>query len=77
MPGRDRSWDPCPTSEASLGRLRRAGWSVAEYTIWFAGRRALGWVVVGELGRGRLLTIGPTRAEAARRACLQAEAIEW
>jgi hypothetical protein len=76
MPTRDRSWDPYPASKASLDRLRRAGWSVAEYTIWLVSHRALGWIVVGELGRERLLTMGSTRGETARRACLQAETIE-
>ena len=76
MPTDDRPPDPLPAAEASLDLLRRAGWSVAEYTIWFVGHRATGWLVVGEFDRQRLLTMGPTRAEAARRACKQAEALE-
>ena len=76
MPTRDRERDPCPASEASLDRLRRAGWSIAVYTIWFVRHRALRWIVVGELDRQRLLATGPTRDEAARRACEQDEALE-
>jgi hypothetical protein len=77
MPTGDRSWDPCPASEASLDRLRRAGWSVAEYTVWFVSPPAMVHLVAGEAGAARLLAAGPTRGEAARRACLQGEAIEW
>ena len=75
MPTQDRPPDPLPAAEASLGRLRGAGWSVAESTVWFVGRRALVRLVVGEMGAARLLASGATRDEAAWRACLQAEAM--
>ena len=75
MPTVDQPPDHLSAAEASLDRLRRAGWSVAEYTIWFVRPPAFVHLVVGELGAARLLAAGSTRDEAARRACTQAEAL--
>jgi hypothetical protein len=75
MPTADPPGDPPPDAEASLDRLRLAGWSVAEYTVRFVSPPALVRLVVGEAGAARLLAAGSTRDEAARRACTQAEAI--
>jgi hypothetical protein len=74
MPTDARPPDPLPAAEASLDRLRRAGWSVAEYTVRFVRPPAWVHLVVGEAGAGRLLAAGPTRDEAAWRACEQAAA---
>ncbi len=73
--GRSRSGDPFPAAEAALDRLRRAGWSIAEYTVRFVRPPALVHLVVGEAGTAPLLAAGSTSDEAARRACAQAEAI--
>jgi hypothetical protein len=77
MPTDDRTCGPLPDTEAeaSLDRLRGAGWSIAEYTVRFVSPPALVRLVVGESGAARLLASGSTRAEAAGRACAQAEAI--
>jgi hypothetical protein len=75
MPTDDRPSDPLPAAEEKLDRLRRAGWSIAEYTVRFVSPPAWVHLVVGELVRERLLASGSTRDEAARRACTQAEAI--
>jgi hypothetical protein len=64
MPTVDRPRDHLPATEASLDRLRRAGWSVAEYTIRFVRPPALVHLVVGEVGPARLLAAGSTRDEA-------------
>jgi hypothetical protein len=75
MPTADRPPDHLDAAEASIDRLRRAGWSIAEYTVRFVSPPAWVHLVVGELVRERLLASGSTRDEAARRACTQAEAI--
>jgi alpha-1,6-mannosyltransferase len=60
MPTDDRPRGPIPDAEAALDRLRRAGWSVAEYRIWFVSSRAWVRIVVAEAGAARLLvTPGP------------------
>jgi hypothetical protein len=75
MPTDDQQRDPLPAAAASLDRLRRSGWSVAESTISYVNPPAWVWLVVGEAGAARLLATGSTRAEAGWRACEQAEAI--
>jgi hypothetical protein len=75
MPTDDRPRDHLSAAEASLDRLRRAGWSIAEYTVRFVRPPALVHLVVGEAGAARLLASGSTRDQAAWRACEGAEAI--
>jgi hypothetical protein len=75
MPTDDRPRDHLAAAEASLDRLRRAGWSITEYTIRFVRPPALVHLIVGEVGTARLLVSGSTRDQAAQRACMQAEAI--
>jgi hypothetical protein len=64
MPTDDPPRDTVPADEVCLARLRLDGWSIAEYTIWVVSARATVWVVVGQVRRARLLTMGSTRAEA-------------
>lgn len=75
MPTEARPHDPDPVAAVSLAPRRRAGWSVAEYTVRFMSLPALVRLVVGEAGDARLLAWGRTRDEAAGRACAQAEAL--
>jgi hypothetical protein len=75
MPTDDRPDDPPRAAEASLDRLRRAGWSVAEYTVRVVSPPAVVRLVVGEAGEARLLAAGPTRDAASSHACAQAEAL--
>jgi hypothetical protein len=58
MPTDDRPSDPLPAAEETLDRLRRAGWSVAEYTVRFVSPPALVRFVMGEAGADRRLAAG-------------------
>ena len=75
MPTDDRPSRQSAAAEAPLDRLRRAGWTVAEYTIWYVRPPVLVWLVAGEAGAARLLASGLTRDMAAARATEQAEAL--
>jgi hypothetical protein len=58
-----------PTVDESLGRLRRAGWSVGDVGT------ATRWVVSGTNGENMVFAEGQSRAEAWHRASEQAAAV--
>jgi hypothetical protein len=62
-----------PSSDESFARLKRAGWSVGDVTVFgAAGKR---WLVSGVNGENVIQAEGNTQAEAWHRACRQAEAV--
>ena len=62
-----------PTTDESLDRLRRAGWSVGDAA--FGPEHALVWYVSGSNGENALSARGRSRAEAYWRACVQAREV--
>ena len=62
-----------PSVDESLGRLRRAGWSVGDTA--FGPEHALVGYVSGSNGENAVNAQGRTRAEAHWRACIQAREV--
>ncbi len=69
----DEIRDRFPTSEDSLGRLHRAGWSVTCTAC--TGSQGSIWIVSGYNGENQVLTYAANRDEAWWMACIQARSV--